>query len=79
MARAEKLLGEVEADDGMPAAVSVDDEDPLLVGGSSGSFDGEDGSGGSRREASRGTMKGELSDGRGGKGDEGERAVSERR
>ena len=31
MARAEELAGEVEADDGMSAAVSVDNKDLLLL------------------------------------------------
>lgn len=31
MARAEELAGEVEADDGMAAAVGVDNEDLLLL------------------------------------------------
>lgn len=48
VAGGEELLGEVEADDGVPAAVGVDDEHLLLLGGGRIDGKGRGGGGGGR-------------------------------
>lgn len=74
VAGGEELLGEVEADDGMPAAVGVDDEHLLLLGGGGGIIHREGGGGG--RVGSGARLEEERREGGGGGGDgdgEGER------